>query len=300
MRRLAQLSLAIALGGATIAAESRLEVQRERPYDLEFLPRSSAARLLSLGHPTLAANLYWLQAVQYMGEPLADARGWAKLLPIVDLVTDLDPGHGYAYQVAGNVLAGVGRVRESNQILEKGMRNIPGRYILPFHRAVNAMLYEGDYALAGRYFERAAGTPGAPEHLREYVVSMYVKGNQADAAISFLTHLLETSHDDESRNALEKQLLQARLERAALQIDDAVARYRERFVLRPFALDQLVAMGFLASIPPDPFGGQWLIDEDGRAHSSVNLYRFQRPMNANERASALRTLQREAKGPPPP
>jgi hypothetical protein len=129
---------------------------------------------------------------------------------------------------------------------------------------------------------------------------MYVKGKQADAAIGFLTHLLETSSDDESRKALEKQLMQARLERAALQIDDAVARYRELFVLRPFALDQLVATGLLASIPPDPFGGQWLIDEDGRAHSSVNLRRFQRPMNANDRASALRTLQREAKGPPPP
>jgi tetratricopeptide (TPR) repeat protein len=300
MRRFSLLAFAMALGGANIAVASRLDVQRERPYDLEFLPRSSTVRWLSFGHPTLAANLYWLQAVQYIGEPRAAARGWEKLFPIVDLVTDLDPGHGYAYQVAGNVLSGIGRVPESNRILEKGMRNLPGRYILPFHRAVNAMLYEGDYALAGRYFERAAGTPGAPEHLREYVVSMYVKGNQADAAIGFLTHLLETSDDDESRKALEKQLLQARLERAALQIDDAVARYRERFVLRPFALDQLVAVGFLASIPPDPFGGQWLIDEDGRAHSSVNLRRFQRPMNTDERANALRTLQRQAKGPHTP
>jgi len=296
MRRLALLALVLALAPVTLAVASRLDVHRERPYDVDLVPRSSAVRWLSLGHPTLAANLYWLRVVQYVGEPRAEARGWEKLFPIVDLVTDLDPLHGYAYQVAGNVLAGVGRVAESNRILEKGMRNVPGRYILPFHRAVNAMLYEGDYALAGRYFERAARTPGAPEHLREYVLAMYVKGNQADAAIAFLSHLLETSEDEESRKALETQLRQARLEQAALQIDDAVERYREQFVLRPFTLDQLVATGFLRNLPPDPFGGTWLVDEEGRVHSSVNPRRFQRPMTVQERTSAVGALGAHMRG----
>ena len=85
-------------------------------------------RWFSLGHALTASHLYWLRAVQYIGEPRAEERGWATLFPVVDLVTDLDPGHGYAYQVAGVVLSSAGRIDESNAILEKGTRNVPSRW----------------------------------------------------------------------------------------------------------------------------------------------------------------------------
>lgn len=299
MKRLVLFAAALAFGGATVATANWGVVLRDRPYDLEYIPRSSSVRWLSLGHPVLAANFYWLRAVQYIGEPMADRRGWNKLFPIVDLITDLDPRHGYAYQVAGNVLAGVGRIQESNQILEKGMRNLPGRYILPFHRAVNALLYQGDYALAGRLFERAAATPGAPEHLREYVLAMYVKANQADAAIGFLSRLLEEAADPESRKAIQKQLEQARLERTALVIDEAIERYRERFLLRPFTLEQLVDKGLLSEIPADPLGGNWIVDQEGRVHSSVNPRRFQKPLSAEQRGIEARALNNRMRGTTP-
>ncbi len=296
MRRLALLILALALATATAVAAARLDTHGERPYDLDYVPSSRAARWLSLGHPMVAADLFWLRTVQYIGEPRAERRGWDKLFPAIDLITDLDPRHGYAYQVGGNVLASVGRVAESNAILEKGMKNLTGRYILPFQRAVNALLYEGDYARAARYFERAAATPGSPEHLREYVVAMYVKGNQADAAIAFLTHLLDTTKDAESAKALERQLQQARLERAALGLDEAIARYRERFVLPPFSVEQLVATGLIAAVPPDPYGGSWVIDDESRVHSTVNSRRFARPITAEERRAAVRALGAQTRG----
>jgi tetratricopeptide (TPR) repeat protein len=290
MSRLRLLALAAALGGATVLLGTRLEEPRDRPYDIGILPASSALRWASLGHPLLVANLFWLRTVQYIGEPRGDRRGWDKLFPVVDLVTDLDPRHGYAYQVAGNVLGAVGRVDEANRILEKGTRNRPDRYILPFHRAVNAMLYAGDYVEAARWFEVASRVPGAPEHMREYVLSMYVKGEEAGGAVTFLQHLLDTATDDESRRSLERQLLQARVEQAAAVIDAAVERFRERYVLPPVALEQLVFTGVLREIPPDPAGGTWVLDDEGRAHSTISTKRFQRPMTAEDRRSAIRAL----------
>src|SRR6266545_1062582 len=156
-----------------------MRVAGEKPYDVAFVPSAASLRWTSLGHPTLAANLMWLRAVQYMGEPRADERGWSKLRAIVELVTDLDPRHGYAYQTSANLLSTAGLLSDSNAILEKGTRNVPDRYILPFQRAVNAFLYAGDYAEAGRWFEVAAKAPGAPPHLRDYVLAMYVKGDAA-------------------------------------------------------------------------------------------------------------------------
>jgi tetratricopeptide (TPR) repeat protein len=277
-RTITLLVVAVALVVAKVAVGRRLSAQAAvAPYDLRFLPTPQTARWLSLGHPTLVANLYWLRAVQYMGDPKANARGWDKLLPVLDLVTELDPKHGYAYQVGGNMLAVSGRVEESNRLLEKGVRNVPDRYILSFHRAVNAFMYEGDYALAGEWFERSARTPGAPLHMREAVAAMYVKGNQAEAAIGFLTHMIETSEDADSRKALEAQLQQARLERAATPIDAAAQRYREQFGWFPASAAALVVAGLLPEVPQDPYGGSWRIDEEGRAHSTVNPRRLFKP-----------------------
>jgi tetratricopeptide (TPR) repeat protein len=215
--------------------------------------------------------------VQYIGEPRANERGWERLLPLVDLVTDLDPGHGYAYQVAGTILGSVDRVDESNAILEKGMRNVPSRYILPYLRAFNAFYYEGDYAAAGRWVETAARTPGAPPHLRQNVLAMYVKGGRAEAAIAFLSQALEETRDEESRKAILRQLEQARFEKAAAILDGAVAAYRERYGLAPAALDLLVAEGLLPALPEDPFGGRWILGDDGRARSTAHAHRLRPP-----------------------
>jgi tetratricopeptide (TPR) repeat protein len=299
-RTLALLALALALATAKVAVGRRLDAQTVlAPYDLAYVPSAAAARWVSLGHPTLAANLFWLRAVQYMGDERANQRGWEKLFPVLDLVTDLDPRHGYAYQVGANILAGAGLVDESNRLLEKGTANVPDRYLLAYHRGVNAFLYAGDYALAGSWFERAARTPGAPLHTREAVMAMYVKGDQTDAAIRFLTHMIDASEDAESRKALEAQLQQAHLERIARRLDESVQAFRERFVRLPFAVEELRLAGFVDEIPPDPYGGSWTIDEEGRTRSSVHDRRILRPMTHSERQESLQRLGSTLKGATP-
>lgn len=283
---LAYAALALAAFAGAAAVAHRMRVAAERPYDVAFVPSAGALRWLSLGHPTLAANLTWLRTVQYVGEPRADERGWDRLRPLVELVTDLDPKHGYAYQVGGNFLASEGLIADSNAILEKGTRNVPTRYILPFHRAVNAFLYEGDHVAAGRWFEVAARTPGAPGHLREYVLAQYVKGDAAEAAVSFLRQLQAAAEDEDSRRAIEKLLLRATLERDAAALERAAERYRERMGVPPSALEQLVRAGLVPAIPPDPFGGAYFLDEGGRVRSTVEPRRFDRPPAGPERTAA--------------
>lgn len=287
----ATIALLLSAGVGTLAR--RIDPREAGMFDVAYVPSSGAMRWLSLGHPTLLANLHWLRAVQYLGEPRADQRGWEKLRPLAELVTDLDPRHGYAYQVTGNRLASAGLVADSNAIFEKGMRNVPTRYILPFHRAVNAFLYEGDYALAGRFFEKAAATPGAPPHLRDYVVAMYVKGDEAGAAISFLQHLRAEAEDEETRRAVDKQLAQAYLERDAAVVERAAAQFRARHGFPAIAIAQLRADGVLPVVPRDPFGGEFYLDRDQRVRSTVNTKRFERPRTdlASESRARLRAME---------
>ncbi len=274
LARASRLLLAAALAASTALTAGRLRIARERPYDVDVVPRAPVVRWLSLGHALLASHFYWLRAVQYIGEPRADERGWDRLFPLVDLVTDLDPRHGYAYQVAGVVLGTAGRVRESNAILEKGTRNVPDRYILPYLRAFNAFYHEGDWPSAGRWAEIAANEPGAPAHVRRSVLAFYVKGDRADAAIHFLENVLAETKDDESRKAVEAQLRQAVFERDAAALDRAVDTYRTRVGVRPLTLETLVVDGLVAGIPPDPYGGEWVLGPDGRVRSTAHEFRY--------------------------
>jgi hypothetical protein len=272
------------LAAATGFCASRLPVPGERPYDISIVPSPTVLRWLSLGHPTLAANLLWLRAVQYIGEPRAPERGWSKLFPVVDAVTDLDPRHGYAYQVAGVVLGSTGRTRESNAILEKGTRNVRDRYILPYLRAFNAFYYDDDWPTAGRFAEISARTPGAPEHVRQNVLAYYVKGRRADAAVAFLEQSLAEAKDPDTRKAVESQLRQARLEQEASRLDDAVAEWRRRYFTGPLSLGQLVGDGLLPAIPADPSGGELVVGDDGRVRSTANSFRFSLPETPSSRS----------------
>ena len=270
----ARSAVAVVLCGLTALAAGRLHALRERPYDVTVIPPARVVRIASLGHPTLAGNLYWLRAVQYVGDPRANERGWEHLYPLLDLVTDLDPGHGYAYQVGGVILGTARRVAESNALLEKGIRALPTRYILPLLRAFNAFYYQDDYTAAGRFAEIAARTPGAPRHVSAEALAFLVKGNRAELAVAFLEQMVAEATDPETRAALQRELKQARLERDAQVLDSALERYRERYGLTPFTLQLLVVEGLVARIPPDPFGGVFVVGADGRAHSSVNAFRF--------------------------
>jgi tetratricopeptide (TPR) repeat protein len=275
--RIVQATSFAGLALATWLFASHLDTERLRPYDVGIVPKASTLRWLSLGHPTLAANLLWLKAVQYIGDPRANERGWDKLYPLTDAVTDLDPRHAYAYYVAGTLLSAFDHVPESNAILEKGTQALPDRYILPYQRAFNAFYYDDDWATAGRFAEISARAPGAPAHVRQNVLAYYVKGQRADAAVAFLEQSLAEAKDPETRKAVEAQIGQAMLERDAVRVDEAIGTWRSRYVIGPLSLQQLVTEKLLAEIPADPHGGELYVDEDGRVRSTANPYRFSKP-----------------------
>jgi hypothetical protein len=60
-------------------------------------------------------------------------------------------------------------------------------------------------------------------------------------------------------------------------VEDAVAEWRARYHSGPLAMGQLVSEGLLPSIPPDPYGGELYLDDEGRVRSTANPFRFARP-----------------------
>jgi len=270
------LAAGAALLGLAVVLNLRLaERDLARPYDVLHVPTGEAARLSSLGHRTMMSDLYWLSTVQYIGERKADARGWDKLYPLVDLVTDLDPRHGYAYQTAGIVLSAAGRLDESDRILEKGIARGPPYWTFPYYLSFNAWFYRGDYAAGARWAEQAARTPGASPNISHLAVSLASKSGTPEQAIEMLEILRATVQDEASAGRLDEQLKLAVMERDAQALERAMAAFEARAGRPPSDLVELVQAGVVPSIPPDPFGGRYVWDAAAReVRSSANPFRF--------------------------
>ena len=273
--RLLAISLA-ALAGSSALGLSLASRVLSRPYDVVHVPRGATARVIALGHRTLLSDLYWLSTVQYIGEPKAEQRGWDALYPLVDLVTDLDPRHGYAYHTAGIVLSAAGRLEESDRILKKGIEKGPqGWWSFPYYLAFNAWFYRGDYAEGARWAEVSARTPGASANISHLALSLKSKSGTPDDAIQMLRELMETTKDPVTASRLEEQMKLAVLERDAQALEAAVARFERERGREITSLDELVREGYVRALPKDPFGGryQW-IGWERRVRSSANGFRF--------------------------
>jgi hypothetical protein len=264
------LPLAAALALAALAtAGARIALEPEaasigRIRDPAWLPSGNAIRTASFGQRLVLADLYWLRTVMYIGEGvLAPKRGWDGLYPLGEIVTDLDPRFGYAYQVVGSNLSGIAnQVDRSDRLLEKGMRQVPDRWMLPFLYAFNKYFYEDDYAQAAVYARRAAEVGNRP-HLAFLASSLSLAANTEEAyqtAIAFLTENLREAANPELRQELQERLVKVLTYRELARCERAVAAFEAKVGRPPLSLLELVSSGFLPSLPADPAGGELVYD----------------------------------------
>lgn len=262
--KLFTLAMLVALTATARAALEREACSVGSIRDPAWLPSGQALRTTSFGQRLLLADAYWLRTVMYIGEAaFAPERGWSALFPLGDIVTDLDPRFAYAYQVVGSNLSGLaGNVRQSNRILEKGMQNVPDRWVLPFLYAFNKFFYEGDFADGARYARRAAEVGKRP-HLALLAANLSLVANRAeeyDSALAFLEINLDQQSVPELREQIKDRIVKVRTYRELARCERAVAAFRQRAGRPPWLLDELAWIGLLPAVPSDPSGGHILYD----------------------------------------
>ncbi len=269
-------ALLAAAVGVTALTRGVLEPEasaRGAVRDPAWLPSGQVLRIASFGQRLLLSDFYWLRTVSYMGETLlARSDRWEALLPLTEIVTDLDPRHGYAYQVTGSNLAGLaGRHAEADRILEKGMRALPERWNLPFIQATNKFIFEQDYPAAARLARRAAELSKKP-HLALLAANLSALANtddEYDAAAAFLTQMLGQADLPELRDDLATRLTRIRTFQVLARLERAVTAHRTRTGRLPVRLGDLLPAE-LTTLPADPSGGRFEYDPaTGAVRSSV-------------------------------
>lgn len=289
MTRAQALTLSITfLSGAALAHTSQRQVDAQRRdvnvnHELLFIPDAQSIRIASLDHSVHVADILWVRSVLAFGERwnTTGDRAWVEWLSRTVLgICQIDPRWRTPYFYGGVMLRVLGDYDGSTAVMKLGSENLPNDPFFPFSVGMNLYLNGGDREESARWVAEAARRPGAPEWYAVAAVAFRQEQKERPQAIRFLQDELKLTDDPDLRVELERRLASLTHDEYAERLNElAEALAAERG--RPTrGVEELLRAGKLTAEPPDPLGGGWIVDIDGKIKSSVRA--------AQEQEQALR------------
>ena len=273
MGRVATASLLCVLMAAVVGlqmAHDRLPPlpgpQGDAPVTYVRSPAAMSRMVLS--YDALAADIYWLRAIQHYGGTKRSTdpnRNYDQLYPLLDMTTSLDPRFKIAYRFGGIFLAepwpnGAGRADLAVSLLEKGLRADPARWEYAQDLGFVYYWWYRDYARAAEWFERGGDIEGGPNWLKPLAAVTLSQGGSRASSRRLWQEVLAGADVEWLRRSAVQRLRQLdvmdQLDALGLLVD----RYTRRAGHAPRSWQDLVRSGDLPGIPVDSEGHAFLLD----------------------------------------
>jgi hypothetical protein len=291
----------VALVAVLIAAAVQVEAARERAYpspeDSEeslYLRSGLALRRLTGAYNALAADVYWIRAIQYYGgtkqsldqklakppkegEPqaraaAAPANAYQLLYPLLDITTTLDPRFNIAYRFGSVFLAepyprGARRPDLAITLLEKGLAERPDKWEYMEDIGFVHYWFRQDFRAAAEWFKKASDVPGAPWWLRSLAATTLAQGGDRRSSRAMWEAIRQSAEIDWLRKDAERKLAQLQALDAIDLLQRAVDDFSQRTGQTP-DWSALVSARVLRGVPLDPSGTPFELTPAGRVHLS--------------------------------
>ncbi len=263
----------------TAWAHSQVSVPGEAAAGKSFLPRPEFVRSASFGFTSLAADYYWLEAVQLVGAPThADPSAFAEQIgQRLDIVTQLDPWVDHPYRFGAVwMIDSEKSVRHADELLQRGIAYHPTDWRDRFYLGFNQFFYLEQNEAAANTLEAATRYPGAPVYLSRLVARLRADSDGLESAAIFLGELIRHAPDGRARAEYEKALDEIETERRARFLDQARAEYVRRNGKDITSPEDLVAGAspVLRQLPAEPNGWEWTLNEKGEIASTYYGSRY--------------------------
>ena len=262
------LALTVAWTGGRL---QRQLLSGEDQSELIYLPPVRFLRALSLRYEHAFADVLWFRAISYFGHHYRRDRMYPWLAHMCDVVTDLDPQAEHVYRFGGLILPWeADRIDDGIALLEKGARNMPDSWELRYMLGFSYYFFKDDLEAASRALRQATLLPGASEYVSRLLAVVDAAQHGPNSAMEFLAAIEEDANNEEVRAAIHQRIGELALARDIDALTAAVGSFQANFGRPPGYLGELVATGFVAALPREPFGGQYVLDRNsGEVRSSL-------------------------------
>jgi hypothetical protein len=235
-----------------------------------YIPSPKIVQRLSLGYSGLLADVYWTRAVQYFGgQHLVAAREYKLLEPLLDTATSLDPHLTIAYEFGATFLAqkppeGAGDPDAAVRLVERGVRENPSAWRLYYNLGFIHYFERKDYAAAAQAFEKGSEVPGALPWMKVMAAHMSQHAGEIETARMLWSSLYRTTEAEDIRDNAAKHLRALQVDEDVTRLQELVDSFHERVGHWPANWNEMVAAGYLRSVPYDPTRRSYRLTADGR------------------------------------
>lgn len=241
-------------------------------FPAEFL------QLTSLGHDAMAADVLWLQLIQYYGATVQTKQPADQLYTYFDTLTTLSPHFENAYLLSAYLMPE--HPDQVMKLLEKGIKNNPESPDILFQAGFIAYQELKDNQLAAQYFQRASEFPNAPTNAARIAAALYAKSDKqalCSVSLTLLQRAISQAPDAASRERTEKQFIERRMLCDLRLLNQQVQNYTQQqkkaytppkdndedtprppTSFTPKGLNILVTTGLIKEIPKDPLQRDYL------------------------------------------
>jgi len=239
-----------------------------------YVPSGKLLKYSTFGFRSLAADLIYLWAIQYFSTPTIDDR-FDHLDHVFAIINELDPRYQDPYEIGALIaVQDAHDVRTAFTILDRGAANNPDQWIYPFEAGHVALMTLKDYPLAERYFERCMKIPGAPAFVERLRANAIFKKGDLKTSWETWLDIYDKAPDERTKKIASNHLynVKAAIDRTALE--EAAAKFRERFGRFPDDLEALVRAGLVPRVPKDFDGRDYFYNPaTGRVRTAISPWR---------------------------
>jgi len=228
--------------------------------DILLFSSPGLVKKMALGYDGLMADFYWMRTIQYYGRfDAADKRKirYKNLYTLLDITTTLDPDYLDAYRTGSFFLAaeeplGADQPEAALKLLEKGLRNHPGEWLLLYDKGFVHYWHLQDFKTAGETWLRAAEIPGAPGWFTSLAATAITRGGDFEIAMALWRDRYIQSTRENERETAKNRLISFKVAQDIWGWQALAEKYREENGEYPKSLETLAAEHGLRYSLTDP------------------------------------------------
>lgn len=240
---------------------------------MHYTTPSEVSGPMSLEFKGIVSDFLFLKMITVIGEKIGDKGLETEhsnyIYGSAEAITDLDPYFWDAYIFPDMILSWeFGRYEDANRLLEKARKHRDIDYRPPFFLGFNYFYFLKDNKKGADYLMEASQLPGCPFFVTKLASRLYATEHDYESAIVFLKKIL-----DNTQNQNVRQQLATRIKTLMVMdhLQKQVDAYAVQYGKHPKDLKQLMDKGLIETIPDDPYGGAFYIEDDGRVFTTSKL-----------------------------